>query len=241
LIGDFIGYRYVFLTTGFILFFSFLTTVLFVKEDFIRRDNEVASMREIWRGVPEKSLTLTLFLTFFMTALGLFSVQPILAVYINQLSGHGGYVALVSGLVFSASALANILAAPWLGKLGDRIGTHKVLLSALIFAGIMFIPQAFVTNAWQLMGLRFLLGLSMGGLGPGINSLLKKITPDELTGWVYGLNMSANYFGIFVGSVMGGQIAAWLGVKYVFLFTGFLLLLNAGLVYLKIFLSAKRV
>jgi MFS family permease len=240
LIGDFLGYRYVFLTTGSLLFLSFLTTVLFVREEFTRQDKKIAALGKIWRSVPEKGLTLTLFLTFFMVSAGMFSVQPVLTVYINQLSGHGGYVALVSGLVFSASGLANILAAPSLGKLGDRIGTHKVLLFALIFAGVMFIPQAFVTSAWQLMGLRFLLGLSMGGLNPSINSLLKKITPDELTGRIYGLNMSANYFGVFWGSVLGGQIAGWLGVRYVFLLTGFLLLLNAGWVYWRVFRAIER-
>lgn len=81
---------------------------------------------------------------------------------------------------------------------------------------------------------------TQGGLNPSINSLLKKITPNELTGRVYGLNMSANYFGIFGGSVLGGQIAGWLGVKYVFLSTGFLILLNAGWVYLKIFRTIEQ-
>lgn len=240
LIGDLVGYRYVFLITGSLLFLSFLTTIFFVREEFTRPDKKVASLGEIWRGVPEKGLTLTLFLTFFMISVGMFSVQPVLTVYVDQLSGHGGYIALVSGLVFSASGLANILAAPGLGKLGDRIGTHKVLLSALIFAGIIFIPQAFVTNAWQLMGLRFLLGLSMGGLNPSIHSLLKKITPDELTGRVYGLNMAARFFGVFGGSVLGGQVAGWLGIKSVLLCTGFLLLLNAGWVYLKIFRTMEQ-
>jgi MFS family permease len=240
LIGDFVGYRYVFLTMGVLLFFSFLTTALFVREEFNRRDKKVVSLREIRRNVPEKSLTLALFLTFFMISVGMFSIQPVLTVYINQLSGHGGYVALVSGLVFSASGLTNILAAPGLGTLGDRIGTHKVLLFALIFASIVFIPQAFVANVWHLTGLRFLFGLSMGGLNPSVNSLLKKITPVELTGRVYGLNIAVNYFGVFVGSVLGGRIAGLLGVKYVFLSTSFLFLLNAGWVYVKIFKAIER-
>jgi len=74
-------------------------------------------------------------------------------------------------MIFSASGLAIIIAAPSLGKLSDKIGAHKVILAALIVSGILFIPQAFVRDPWQLMGLRFLLGFATAGLVPSINAL----------------------------------------------------------------------
>lgn len=235
LIGDHLGFQNVFFITGSLLFISFVTTALFVRESFSRQDKKVPPIREVWRSVPQKGLTLTLSLTFFIMSVGMYSIQPVLTVYVSQLSGHTGHAALTAGLVFSASGLANIIAAPRLGRLADQIGAQKVMLGSLIFAGIVFIPQVFVKTPWQLMGLRFLLGLATGGLSPCVNSLLKRITPDSLTGRVYGFNMSAGYLGIFAGSVLGGQIAAWLGVQYVFLLTGILLLLNAAWVYLKVY------
>ncbi len=36
------------------------------------------------------------------------------------------------------------------------------------------------------MALKFLLGFATAGLAPSINTLLKKITPDVLTGRVFG-------------------------------------------------------
>uniref|UniRef100_A9U7A4 Predicted protein n=1 Tax=Physcomitrium patens TaxID=3218 RepID=A9U7A4_PHYPA len=105
---------------------------------------------------------------------------------------------------------------------------------------ILFIPQAFVHNPWELMALRFLLGLAAGGLNPSVNVLLKKITPSNLTGRVFGLNMSAAYLGVFGGSVLGGQIAGHLGVRYVFLVTGALLLMNAIWVYFKVYGKLQR-
>jgi len=66
------------------------------------------------------------------------------------------------------------------------------VLVALVVAGIIYIPQAFVKNPWQLMGLRFLLGLAVAGLNPSVNTLVKKITPDSLTGRVFGFTMSAD-------------------------------------------------
>lgn len=135
-----------------------LTTLLFVKEDFVRTESKVPGMKEIWSGIPEKSLTLTLFVTFFILSVALYSVEPIITVYIEQISQTSSHVALMAGIAFSASGLANVLTAPRLGKLSDRVGAHKVILAALIAAGILFIPQAFVTNPWQLTGLRFCWG-----------------------------------------------------------------------------------
>ncbi len=205
------------------------------KESFIREDSKTLGIKEVWIAVPEKSLTITLFVTFLVLTVALYSVEPVITVYITQLSRNTGHVALIAGLVFSASGLANIVAAPRLGKLSDKIGAQKVILAALIAAGLLFIPQAFVQNPWQLMGLSFLLGLAAAGLIPSVNILVKKITPPALTGRVFGFNMSAGYLGVFGGSVLGGQVAAWLGIRYVFMITSTLLLVNAVWVYFKVY------
>jgi MFS family permease len=158
-----------------------------------------------------------------------------MTVYVTQLSSTASHVALIAGLTFSATGLANIIAAPRLGRLSDRIGAHKVILFALIAAGLIFIPQAFVRNPWELMGLRFLLGLAAGGLVPSVSILVKKITPSALTGRVFGFNMSAGYLGVFGGSVLGGQVAAAFGLRYVFIVTSGLLLINVCWVYFKVY------
>ncbi|SFB56595.1 Major Facilitator Superfamily protein [Cohnella sp. OV330] len=235
-IGENLGMRDVFFFTGALLLVAFVATALFVRESFERGDKkQVLRFREIWDAVPEKSLTLVLFATFFVLTVALYSVEPVLTVYITHLSGGAGHVALIAGITFSASGLANIFAAPRLGKLSDRIGAHKVMLASIAVAGLLFIPQAFVTAPWQLMILRFLLGLTSAGLTPAVNILLKKITPQQITGRVFGFSMSAGYLGVFAGSVLGGQVAAWFGLRYVFGLTGALLLVNAVWVYAKVY------
>jgi MFS family permease len=234
-IAESLGLQSSFFVTGGLMLVAFITTALFVKESFHREDKKTLSIKEVWSSVPEKSLTLTLFVTFFILTVALYSVEPIITVYVTQLSKSASHVALLAGMTFSASGLANIIAAPRLGKLSDRIGAQKVILVALIAAGLLFIPQAFVQNPWQLMGLRFLLGLAAGGLIPSVNILVKKITPDALTGRVFGFNMSAGYLGTFAGSVLGGQVAAWFGIRDVFFVTSVLLLINAGWVYFKVY------
>jgi MFS family permease len=234
-IGDNLGLQNVFFITGALLLIAFIATVLFVKEVFTHQDQKTLSIRQVWSSLPEKSLTITLFVTFFILTVALYTVEPIVTIYVTQLSRTASHIALISGMVFSASGLANILAAPRLGKLSDRIGAHRVILVALVAAGLIFIPQAFVKNPWQLMGLRFLLGLTTGGMIPSVNILIKKITPDSVTGRVFGINMSAGYLGVFAGAVLGGQVAAYLGIRYIFFITSALLLINATLVYYKVY------
>lgn len=230
-----IGLQNVFFITGALLMISFIATALFVKECFTRQDKKVLPIKEIWSQVPEKSLTIVLFVTFFVLSLALYTIEPIITVYITQLTQNSNHVALLAGMAFSASGLASIIAAPKLGKLSDKLGAQKVILVALIVAGLMFIPQAFVKNPWQLMMLRFLLGLASAGLIPSVYTLLKKITPDFLTGRVFGFTMSAGYLGVFGGSTLGGQVAAYYGIRSVFFITSALLLINAVWVYFKFY------
>jgi MFS family permease len=239
-IGDNFGLQNIFFITGTLLLISFITTALFVRESFIRQDKKTLGVKEVWNSVPEKNLTITMFVTSFILSVALYSVEPIVTVYVAQLSKNTDHIAFLAGMVFSASGLANIIAAPRLGKLSDRIGPQKVMLVALVAAGLIFIPQAFVKTPWQLMGLRFLLGLTMGGLVPSVNSLLKRITPDSLTGRVFGFNMSAMYLGVFFGSVLGGQVAAYMGIRCVFPITSALLLLNAAWVYFKVYRKLNK-
>ena len=234
-IAESLGLQNVFFITGTLMMVAFITTALLVKESFTRQDKKVLSVKDTWNIIPDKGLTIIMFVTSFVLALALYSVEPIITVYVAELSSNTSHVAMLAGMAFSASGLANIIAAPRLGRLSDRIGPQKVMLVALVAAALIFIPQAFVKNPWQLMVLRFLLGLAMAGLVPSVNVLVKKITPDSLTGRVFGFNMSAQYLGVFVGSILGGQVAAYWGIRYVFFITSTLLLINAVWVYFKVY------
>jgi len=225
------GFRSVFLSTAAMLLLAFVASLLFVREQFTANDQKVLSCREVWCLIPNPQVMVTMFVSTFTLQLALLSIEPILTVYVTQLSHITNHIVLISGLVFASSGFANMLAAPQLGKLSDRIGPHKVMLVSLIAAGILFIPQAYVTNSWQLMGLRFLLGIAAAGLLPSINTLVKRNTPDSIAGRAFGYNQSAQFLGSFGGSVLGGQVASSFGIHYVFFITSALLLLNALWVY----------
>jgi MFS transporter, DHA1 family, multidrug resistance protein len=233
------GLRSVFFGTGTLLLIAFMASLLFVQENFKPPTKSVLSFREVWNLIPNPGIMITMFVTTFILQLALLSIEPIITVYITQLHVTN-HVALISGLVFAASGFANMLAAPQLGKISDKIGPQKVMLAALIAAGLLFIPQAFVTTPWQLMALRFLLGIAAAGLLPSINTLIMRNTPTAITGRCFGYNQSAQFLGSFGGSLLGGQTAATFGIHYVFFVTGALLLLNALWVYTTVCRQVSR-
>ena len=239
-IGENLGLQNIFFITGTLMLIAFITTALFVKESFTRQDKKVHGIKEVWSTIPNKSLTIVIFVTFFVLTLSLYTIEPIVTVYVTQLSPNTSHVALLAGLAFSVTGLANIIAAPKLGKISDKIGAQKVMLAALVVAGLIYIPQAFVKDPWQLIVLRFLLGLATAGLNPSVYTLVKKITPDSLTGRVMGFSISAGYLGVFGGSILGGQVAAYWGIRYVFFVTSALLLINAVWVYFEVYKELKE-
>ncbi len=230
-----LGVQAVFFIMSGLLLTAFIVSLLFIQESFVRSDKKSKGLREIWNSVPHKELTVVILISFFVLGTGLYSIEPIMTVYVSQLSPNASHIALIAGLVFSATGVSNIIAAPRLGKLSDRIGPHKVLLIALIVAGGLYIPQAFVQNPWQLLVLRFLLGFAMGGLIPSVSIMIKKITPDSLIGRIFGVNMSLGYLGVAAGSILGGQIAGRLGFQYVFYITSALMFIDAVWIYFRVY------
>lgn len=227
----------IFVVTGSLLFVSTLVITFTVHEKFTPPEKqERSSLREDFQLIFSSKELPTLFFVTVMIQFALLSIMPVLPIYISQLLGHEGTkVALWAGIVQAAMGVANVFAAPRLGQLGDRYGSQKVLLGSLVVAGLLFIPQGFVGAVWQLILLRFLLGLSLGGLLPSVNALLRRATPTHMVSRVYGYNNSFVSIGSMLGPMIGGFVAGYISISGVFWMTSAFLLINAGWVYYSFF------
>lgn len=239
-LSEYMGMRLVFIDTSVLLLCAFLASLFFVKEKVVVSQKKQPSIKQVWAMTPHVGLFLAMFITTFMVQLANMSIQPIITVYVKLLSPGAAHLELMSGVVVAAAGLASVIAAPILGRLSDRIGPRRILLYALLFTGVIFIPQAFVTNAWQLTVLRFMLGLATAGILPSINTIVKKMAPEAITGQLFGYNQSAQFLGTLGGSLLGGHMAAVYGIKYVFFSTSLLLFINAGWVVASEMLVKKR-
>jgi len=226
LIGGFlpeiIGLHAIFLTAGALIFLIFLSTAYFVNEENIvpNKNNENAGC---WKDIKEPRLIIAMLGCGLALMIANMSIEPILTVYVSTLVSDKAYAIRIAGIVLSASALGSIVSSYQLGKIADKIGYQPIVVAALAIASILLIPQAFVTESWQLIVLRFLMGLALGGLLPCIAAVIRHNVPKNYTGTVLGYSMSCQFAGQFLGPFMGGFVGGHLGVHYVFFMTSIIL------------------
>lgn len=225
-----IGIRATFLLAGGVIFLAFLATVFLIKEmPRPAKPAKAAGPRKGgWAQIPDKRPVAAMLATGMLLMFATMSIEPIITVYVGELVDDPARVTLVSGVVMSAAALGAILSASRLGRLADRVGHWTVIVGALAVAALLLIPQAFVTEGWQLVALRFLMGLALGGLLPCVTSVIRHNVPDGVGGNVLGLSISAQYVGQVAGPVLGGFIGGHFGMPAVFLGTAALLAAGAA-------------
>ncbi|APO66830.1 multidrug resistance protein MdtG [Rhizobium gallicum] len=223
-----IGIRGTFLAAGGVIFLAFLATTFLIKEEKSPGRRQAAKASGGWRAIPDKGPVVAMLATGLLLMLANMSIEPIITVYVAQLIEDQGRVTMTAGIVMSATALGSILSASRLGKLADRIGHWPVIAGALAVAALLLIPQAFVTNSWQLIALRLLMGIALGGLLPCITAVIRHSVPDSAAGSILGYSISTQYVGQVAGPVLGGFVGGHIGMRAVFLGTCVLLLAGAA-------------
>lgn len=227
LMADHLGLRVVFYVTAGLMFVSFLITLFLIKERRIEvKKADRLSGKAVFQSLPYPALIVTLFISTLMIQLANSSISPILTLFIKELSGDSGNIAFISGMIAAVPGVAALISAPRLGRLGDRIGTARILLAALGLTTLLFAIMAWVETPLQLGILRFLLGFADGALMPAVQTLLLKYSSDQVTGRIFGYNQSFMYLGNVVGPLIGSGVSALMGFRWVFAVTAVLVLLN---------------
>ena len=186
-----IGIRATFWLAGGVIFLAFLATTFLIKEEKRSALTKKAAAAASWSQIPDKRPVIAMLAIGLLLTFANMSIEPIITLYVGQLV-DASRVTFVSGLTMSAAALGAILSAARLGKLADRIGHWPVVIVTLAVSALLLIPQAFVTAGWQLVALRFLMGLALGGLMPCVTSIIRHNVPDAVVGRVLGYATSSN-------------------------------------------------
>ena len=225
-----IGIRATFFAAGAMIFVAFLATAFLIREE--KKAPSAAKQSDApdtgWAAVPDKRPLVAMLFTGMLLMLANMSIEPIITVYVATLLDDPQRVTMMAGLVMSAAALGSILSASRLGKLADRVGHWNVIVGCLAVSALLLVPQAFVTSGWQLVVLRFLMGLSLGGLLPCIASVIRHNVPERVAGNMLGYSTSAQYTGQVAGPLLGGFVGGHIGMRAVFLGTCVLMAAGAG-------------
>lgn len=233
MMADAVGFQYTFTITAIAITTAAIIIIFGIHEPTIipKKKNAIYSRKNVLRAIFQHRLILNIMLVTTLIQIGNFSIQPLLSLYVSQLTASQE-VALLAGITFSAAGLGNIAFARFWGKLSDHHGYEKVLSFLLIVSVLFIIPQAFVTELWQLIILRFLFGIVSGGLIPITTALIRREAPVEVQGEMMGYNQSFRFLGNILGPVLGGIVASVGGIHSVFYTTGMLFALAFIVMYL---------
>ncbi|WP_243385682.1 MFS transporter [Bacillus kexueae] len=233
MLADSFGFQYSFFITAAVIYFAVILVYVGVVEKHSEKQaNEMDhhTRKDVLHMIVKDPMLLSVMVISLLVQTGNFSIQPLLALYVQDLHGPG-QIAFFAGLAFSATGLGNLLSARRWGQLGDRIGYEKVLMLLLVFGAILFIPQALATSLWQLVLFRFLYGLSLGGIIPTITAFIRQKAPVSMQGEVMGYNTSLRFLGNVTGPVLGGIIASFVSISSVFYVTSLLFITSAVLLW----------
>ena len=227
-LADHVGLRMVFFITAILLTISFLVTLFLIKEGGRPQvsKSERLTGKQVLASLPYPGLVISLFFTTLVIQLCNGSIGPILALFIKSMAPDSNNIAFLAGMIAAVPGVSALISAPRLGKLGDRIGTSRILLATLCCAVVMFFAMSFVTTPLQLGTLRFLLGFADGAMLPAVQTLLLKYSSDSVTGRIFGYNQSFMYLGNVAGPLIGASVSAMAGFRWVFIATAIIVFIN---------------
>lgn len=170
----------------------------------------------------------TLWSTVALDLVGFGIVVPILGRYAERFGASGFEV----GLLFASFSLAQLICAPLLGRLSDRIGRKPVILISLVGTAIGSFITAAAGALWVLFLGRILDGAS-GASVAVVQGAVTDIAPVEDRPRLLGLIGAAFGVGFVIGPALGG-LAALGGSHLPFLVAGTLASINAVVAWFRV-------
>jgi AAHS family 4-hydroxybenzoate transporter-like MFS transporter len=96
------------------------------------------------------------------------------------------------------------------GPLSDRYGRKTVLVFSVLFFGVASLVSAWSNSLWELIALRFITGLGLGGAMPNAITLTSEYCPDKRRSFL----VTTMFCGFTIGSALGGLASAGLIESY---------------------------
>lgn len=143
-------------------------------------------------------------------------VMPFLPLYLQQLGERDtAAIAIWSGLSLGVTPLVTAFMTPVWARLAERMG-RKVMVARSLFSFVVIMTlMAWVNHPWQVFALRCIQGL-FAGYGPLAMVLAAESAPREHMATAIGWVQTAQRLGPALGPVIGGVLAATVGLRGAF-------------------------
>lgn len=223
LLSQWVGLRGCFIASGIITLFS-AVIVMGVKEAQSRHKEYKSNiLRDLKIAASNPRLT-HVYGLILLVSTSVLILEPLLTIYVAQLGGSVRNATMSSGIVFSAVGVATVIMGSRWGIIGGRIGYEKTLMIGLVGGGIGNLLQLVTPNLVSFGLLRFGYGLFFAAVYPALNALIIQFADSEFRGRAVSLSQSASQLGVVLGPLLGGLLGGWIGIPFIFLITGVVLL-----------------
>jgi MFS transporter, DHA1 family, multidrug resistance protein len=146
-------------------------------------------------------------------------VMPFLPIYIQQMGETDlGAIAIWTGVSLGVTPAMTAMFAPIWGRLADRFGRKVMVLRSLASFVILMAAMGFAQAPWHLFALRLVQGF-FAGYGALCLAMAAEGAPEGRMAQSIGLVQTAQRLGPALGPVIGGVVAAWVGLRATFLVT----------------------
>lgn len=235
------GMRASFFVAAACLLLVTLIVVFLVKEPERVEDRHAgSSIFEDIKRASKNSLLVEMMVLTLLIQVAMMILQPVITLYIAKLQGDMEGAVLTSGIIFSLGGIAGAVSTPFWGRYGQNNGYFKAMAYAFGGAGIFNFLQFFPETVIGFGALQFLVGAFIVGVNPSISATIVNCTDPSFRGRVFGFATTAYQIGAMIGPLLGGMIAASMGIQYVFIFTGLLLFGISVIVFYRYIYKQKR-
>jgi len=228
-VADTLGFRAAFYITGGLLLTAGVAVLIFVKEPSreeplinpAKKTREKMTLLErVWGHLSPALASgpiLGVLVVRLLLMLGSRLPRPTLPLFVEAISLPGARVATITGVITGAGALGGAVGGRELGKLSDRVGYRKILISCALLSILCYTGQSLVERSLWLAPFQIGIGLAMGGILASVRALLADLAPEGREGIVYGVENSVSSVANAIGPMTGSALAAAIGLRAPFL------------------------
>lgn len=200
-----VGWKQVFLVGATINAFSIFPGMQMEKTARSNK-SDGGGFKEIFKGdIAPVLLTFFIYGVLMTTAMG--GVNLIIPLYLKS-----RYLLTASqiALFFTAQNVLNLVTQIPSGKVAEKYGMKRTVLSLILFIPVLYASWHFVSD-WRIMLVLNSLGFGLWSMTwPATLTLLSNSVPEELVGAAFGVNITGNRLGFTIGPL----IASYFYVNY---------------------------
>ena len=161
-------------------------------------------------------------------SMAMYMSNTVLPLYVDYL----GAAASIIGLIVGVGALVALATRPFAGPAFDSFPRKGLLAISQACCGIAVLLYGFSTDTTQMMLIRIIHGLGMGGAGPLAMSLVTEQIPFSRLASGMGIYSIAQSLAQVIGPALGLWLSALIGYSNVFIVSGAVVLISlTGLLF----------